>query len=63
MKYEMDYIDLMDIAKMNLNKDINNAMELYKKEKNNEKRHKIIELLNDRKKLFLFDNTIIEKYL
>lgn len=63
MKKNIDYINLMDIAKINLNEKINNAMNAYKKERNSERKIELIKLLNDRKRLFFFDKEIIEKYL
>lgn len=63
MGKNIDYINLMDIAKNNLNEKINNAMYAYKKEKNSERKIELIKLLNDRKRLFFFDKEIIEKYL
>lgn len=63
MEEKIDYINLMDIAKMNLNKCINDTMKLYKKEKNSENKRKLIDLICDRNKIFLFDKETIKKYL
>ena len=63
MKGNTDYINLLDIAKTNLNNKINNAMYTYKKERTKEGKIELIKLLNDRKRLFLFDKETIKKYL
>ena len=63
MEEKIDYISLMDVAKINLNNLINDAMELYKKEKNSEAKRKLISLIYDRNNLFLFDKKTIKKYL
>lgn len=63
MEEKIDYINLIDIAKMNLNKSINDTMKLYKKEKNSENKRKLIDLICDRNKIFLFDKETIKKYL
>ena len=63
MVEKIDYINLMDIAKKNLNECINATMELYKKQNNPEIKSKLINLINDRKKIFLFDKKTIKKYL
>ena len=48
---------------MNLNNYINIAMQNYKENRRKEDKDRLIELINDRKKLFLFDKEIIKKYL
>ncbi len=59
----IDYINLMDVAKMNLNNCINDTINLYKEKHTPEIKMQLINLIYDRKKLFLFDKKIIEKYL
>lgn len=63
MVEEIDYINLMDIAKINLNNCIKDTMELYKKEKNPEIKRKLLDLIYDRRNIFLFDKETIKKYL
>lgn len=63
MKDEIDYISLMDVSKINLNNCINKAMEIYKKEKNEESKLKLIKFIEDRQKIYLFDKETIKKYL
>ena len=63
MTEKVDYINLMDIAKMNLNNHINETMEIYKIQKKPEIKRKLIALMYDRKNIFLFDKDTIKKYL
>mgnify|MGYP001861112868 CR=1 FL=1 len=63
MEEKIDYINLIDVSKMNLNNYINIAMQNYKENRSKEDKDRLIELINDRKKLFLFDKAIIKKYL
>jgi len=63
MSEYIDYINLMDVAKMNLNNCINDTINLYKEKQTPEIKMQLINLIYDRKKLFLFDKKIIEKYL
>lgn len=63
MEEKIDYINLIDVSKMNLNSYINIAMQNYKENRRKEDKDRLIELINDRKKLFLFDKEIIKKYL
>lgn len=63
MKEKIDYINLIDIAKINLSNCINDTVEQYKKEKSPEIKTKLINLIYDRKNMFLFDKKTIEKYL
>ena len=60
---DIDYISLIDIAKLNLTNLINNKMSEYKKLPNPDLKCQIIDLFNDRKQLFLFNKNVIEKYL
>ena len=61
MEEKIDYINLIDVSKMNLNNYINTAMQNYKENRRKEDKDRLIELINDRKKLFLFDKEIIKK--
>ncbi|MCI8655228.1 MAG: hypothetical protein HFJ48_05110 [Clostridia bacterium] len=63
MDNNKDYIVLMDIAKMNLSEIINSKMKEYKRTYKLTLKKEIIELLKDRKQLFLFDEKVIEKYI
>lgn len=63
MEENFDYINLIDIAIMNLNEYYNNTIELYKKEKNLDIKKTLIKLIYDRNKIFLFDKETIKKYL
>lgn len=63
MEEKIDYINLIDVSKMNLNNYINIAMQNYKENRRKEDKDRLIELINDRKKLFLFDKEIIKRYL
>ena len=63
MEEKIDYINLIDVSKMNLNNYINIAMQNYKENRRKEDKDRLIELINDRKKLFLFEKEIIKKYL
>ena len=63
MEEKIDYINLIDIAKINLNNNINQTVKLYKKQKSPEIKSKLIDLIHDRKKIFLFDKGTIRKYL
>ena len=42
---------------------MNDNMELYKKQKNPETKRKLMNLIYDRKNIFLFDKETIKKYL
>ena len=63
MNNEIDYISLMDIAKLNLNNCINNAIKNYEIKKDVETRRKLVHLIYDRKKIFLLNKETIKKYL
>ena len=60
---EIDYINLMDIAKINLNNCINDTMVKYNKQKDFQTKKELMNLFYDRKRLFLFDKETIKKYL
>lgn len=63
MEEKIDYINLIDIAKVNLNNCINDTVELYKKQKDPEIKRELINLIYDRKRMLLFDKETIKKYL
>ena len=63
MTEDIDYVSLLDVAKMNLNEKINETMRLYKEQKDSSKKKELINLLNDRQNIFLFDKETIRKYL
>ena len=63
MTEDIDYVSLLDVAKMNLNERINETMRLYKEQKDSSKKKYLINLLNDRQNIFLFDKETIRKYL
>ena len=63
MEEKIDYINLIDVSKMNLNNYINIAMQNYKENRRKDDSDSLIEIINYRKKLFLFDKEIIKKYL
>lgn len=63
MDKKVDYVNLMSIAESNLNNCINETMNLYKEKKSTEIKMKLVKLIYERKKLFLFDKETIKKYL
>lgn len=63
MDKKVDYVNLMSIAELNLNNCINETMNLYKEKKSTEIKMKLVKLIYERKKLFLFDKETIKKYL
>ena len=63
MTEDIDYVSLLDVAKMNLNERINETMRLYEEQKDSSKKEELINLLNDRQNIFLFDKETIRKYL
>lgn len=60
---DIDYRDLIDIAKLNLMQKINLKMKEYYERPNDEIKKEIINLLKEKQKLYLFDVEIIKKYL
>ena len=60
---DIDYRDLIDIAKLNLIQKINLKMKEYYERPNDEIKKEIINLLKEKQKLYLFDVEIIKKYL
>ena len=63
MSDNVDYVALMDIAKINLTNKINEARKKYKDEPNEKLKKELTELTSDRQKLFLFNTETIKKYL
>lgn len=59
----MDYRYMIEIAKINLIEKLNEKMREYKEEPNIQTKKEILELMKDRRQLFLFDTVIIEKYI
>ena len=55
--------NIQDIAKINLNSQINIAMNNFKKQKTDKNKKEFLELILDRKKMFLYDKPTIRKYL
>ncbi len=63
MSNNVDYIALMDIAKMNLANKINLTRARYKLNPTKQLKNELIELTSDRKELFMFNTEVIKKYL
>lgn len=59
----INYMDLIDVAKINLMKKFNSKMEEYENTPTVELKQEIIELSFDRKQLYSFDIPTIQKYL
>lgn len=59
----VNYMDLIDIAKINLMKKFNSKMEEYEKTPSAELKKEIINISFDRKQLYSFDIPTIQKYL
>jgi len=62
MKDNMDYIDKIKIAKINLTNKLNKKIDEYKKEHTAERKREIAELMIDKRELYLFNKKVIEKY-
>ena len=58
-----DYMDLIDIAKINLMKKFNFKMDEYEKNPSVELKKEIIDISIDRKQLYSLDIPTIPKYL
>ena len=58
-----NYMDLIDIAKINLMKKFNLKMDEYEKNPNMELKKEIIDISIDRKHLYSLDIPTIQKYL
>ncbi len=58
-----DYMDLIDIAKINLMKEFNLKMDEYEKNPSLELKKEIIDISIDRKQLYSLDIPTIQKYL
>lgn len=59
----VNYMDLIDIAKINLMKKFNLKMEEYEKTPTLELKQEIIKISFDRKQLYSFDISTIQRYL
>ncbi len=59
----VDYMDLIDVAKINLMKKFNSKMEEYEKSPSVELKKEIINISMDRKQIYSFDIPTIQKYL
>lgn len=59
----INYMDLIDVAKINLMKKFNSKMEEYEKRPTEELKKEIINISIDRKQLYSFDIPTIQKYL
>lgn len=58
-----DYMDLIDVAKINLMKKFNSKMDEYEKNPSLELKKEIIDISIDRKQLYSLDIPTIQKYL
>lgn len=58
-----DYMDLIDVAKINLMKKFNSKISEYEKTPTDELKKEIINISIDRKNLYSFDIPTIQKYL
>lgn len=58
-----NYMDLIDIAKINLMKRFNKKMDEYEKKPSMELKKEIIDISIDRKNLYSLDIPTIQKYL
>lgn len=63
MNKYIDYMDLIDVAKINLMKKFNSKMDEYEKKPTDELKKEIINISIDRKNLYSFDIPTIQKYL
>ena len=61
MNNYIDYMDLMDVAKINLMKKLNMKMDEYEKNPSSELKKEIINMSIDRKQLYSFDIPTIKK--
>ena len=63
MNKYIDYMDLIDVAKINLMKKFNSKMNEYEKSPTDELKKEIINISIDRKNLYSYDIPTIRKYL
>ena len=56
-------VSLIKGQKLNLSKELNIKTKQYQETPNNNLKNEMIELLKDRQQLFLFNTSVIEKYL
>jgi len=59
----IDYIDLIEIAKINLANKLNEKVEEYKKERTPELKREVAKLMQDREELYKLNKKVIEKYI
>lgn len=60
---DIDFVDAFESTKEIINSKLNLAREKFNKEKNKKNKMVYLELINDMRKLNLFDTNIIKKYL
>lgn len=60
---EMNYVDKIEIAKINLTNKLNEKVDEYKKERTAERKREIAELMQDKREIYLSNKRIIEKYI
>lgn len=59
----IDYIDLIEIAKINLANKLNEKVEEYKKERTPELKREVAKLMQDREEIYKLNKKVIEKYI
>ena len=59
----IDYIDLIEIAKINLENKLNEKVEEYKKERTPELKREVAKLMQDREEIYKLNKKVIEKYI
>ncbi len=60
---KINYIDKFEYVRTKLNDKLNIARENFTKNKNEENKEEYLKLLDDMRKLNLFDKNIIDKYM
>lgn len=63
MDLETSFIDDFEYVKTHLNNKLNLARDKFSKDKSQENKNEYLELLDDMRKLNLFDKEIVKKYL
>ena len=59
----IDYIDLIEIAKINLANKLNEKVEEYKKERTPELKREVAKLMQEREDIYKLNKKVIEKYI
>ncbi len=59
----IDYIDLIEIAKINLANKLNEKVEEYKKERTPELKREVAKLMQEREEIYKLNKKVIEKYI